>query len=84
MYSMEPVFDMPHLAFTSFKFVSAIIWFLYIFTLREGVEVTIEPRRVFCYEAHLTSFSPPHFGLCVSTGPGFYIRSLIHDLGQGT
>ncbi|XP_042858096.1 probable tRNA pseudouridine synthase 1 isoform X2 [Penaeus japonicus] len=49
---------------------------------REGVEVTIEPRRVFCYEAHLTSFSPPHFGLCVSTGPGFYIRSLIHDLGQ--
>ncbi|XP_047472399.1 probable tRNA pseudouridine synthase 1 [Penaeus chinensis] len=49
---------------------------------REGVEVTIEPRRVICYEAHLTSFSPPYFGLLVSTGPGFYIRSLIHDLGQ--
>ncbi|XP_027237104.1 pseudouridylate synthase TRUB1 isoform X2 [Penaeus vannamei] len=49
---------------------------------REGIEITIEPRRVFCYEVHLTSFTPPYFGLFVSTGPGFYIRSLIHDLGQ--
>lgn len=71
-----------HPNFTSKK-CSLPMWLFYSLAFREGVEVTIEPRRVFCYEAQLTSFSPPYFGLLVSTGPGFYIRSLIHDLGQG-
>ncbi|XP_066949033.1 pseudouridylate synthase TRUB1-like isoform X2 [Macrobrachium rosenbergii] len=50
--------------------------------VREGVELELKPRIVHCYELKLTEFNPPYFALTVSSGPGFYIRSLIHDLGQ--
>lgn len=49
---------------------------------REGVEIEIKPRIVHCYELKLTEFEPPYFSVSVTCGPGFYIRSLIHDLGQ--
>ncbi|XP_068239838.1 pseudouridylate synthase TRUB1-like isoform X1 [Palaemon carinicauda] len=49
---------------------------------REGIDIEIQPRFVHCYELKLSEFNPPYFALTVSCGPGFYIRSLIHDLGQ--
>ncbi|KAK8753646.1 hypothetical protein OTU49_000853 [Cherax quadricarinatus] len=47
----------------------------------KGVNFTIEPRLVHCYELKLKSFEPPYFTVSVDTGPGFYVRSLINDLG---
>ncbi|XP_071440996.1 pseudouridylate synthase TRUB1-like [Hetaerina americana] len=47
----------------------------------EGVKVTPKPRMVKCLSLVCTSFDPPLFTLNVKCGGGFYIRSLINDLG---
>ncbi|XP_046382440.1 probable tRNA pseudouridine synthase 1, partial [Ischnura elegans] len=47
----------------------------------DGVEVNPKPRLVQCHSLICTSFDPPMFTLLVKCGGGFYIRSLIHDLG---
>ncbi|CAG7714502.1 unnamed protein product [Allacma fusca] len=49
---------------------------------REGIQVTPKERKVRCYSAECTDFSPPFFTLHVRCGGGFYIRSLVHDLGK--
>ncbi|XP_069679256.1 pseudouridylate synthase TRUB1-like isoform X2 [Periplaneta americana] len=49
---------------------------------RAGVSVQMEPRSVTCHSIHCLDFSPPYFTLEVHCGGGFYIRSLIHDLGN--
>ncbi|KAJ8867281.1 hypothetical protein PR048_031080 [Dryococelus australis] len=48
---------------------------------RSGEEVHVEPRPVTCHSARCTQFSPPYFTLQVHCGSGFYIRSLVHQLG---
>lgn len=49
---------------------------------REGKVITPEARFVHCYEAHLEEFSSPFFTLKLLTGRGFYVRSLVNDLGK--
>lgn len=51
--------------------------------VREGTDVQPKDRLVRCYSAELTDFSPPFFTIHVRCGGGFYVRSLIHDLGIG-
>ncbi|XP_035675238.1 probable tRNA pseudouridine synthase 1 isoform X1 [Branchiostoma floridae] len=40
------------------------------------------PRPVVVHSLELLSFNPPHFQLAVTCGAGFYVRSLVHDLGH--
>ncbi|KAG0710700.1 putative tRNA pseudouridine synthase 1 [Chionoecetes opilio] len=49
---------------------------------KEGVSLDIAPREVCCYELKLQDFTPPFFTLLVEAGSGFYVRSLVHDLGH--
>ncbi|CAL4108995.1 unnamed protein product [Meganyctiphanes norvegica] len=49
---------------------------------REGNSITPTARFVHCYEAQLEGFSPPFFTLKLLTGRGFYVRSLVNDLGK--
>lgn len=49
---------------------------------RAGVEVETEPRPVTLFAAELISWQLPELTLHLSTSPGFYVRSLAHDLGQ--
>ncbi|XP_047112812.1 probable tRNA pseudouridine synthase 1 isoform X2 [Schistocerca piceifrons] len=48
---------------------------------RSGINVEMKPRHVMCYNVKCTDFNPPFFKLALSCGPGFYVRSLVHDLG---
>ncbi|KAG7166975.1 tRNA pseudouridine synthase 1-like [Homarus americanus] len=48
---------------------------------QEGVNFSIEPRTVHCYKLKLQDFEPPYFTLSIVSGPGFYVRSLVNDLG---
>lgn len=45
------------------------------------VRFSSQPRVVECHRLSLVSFCPPYFTLDVVCGNGFYVRSLIHDLG---
>ncbi|XP_060795905.1 probable tRNA pseudouridine synthase 1 [Neoarius graeffei] len=50
--------------------------------LKEGVEVEAKPARpVTVYNLSLQDFNPPLFTLDVECGGGFYVRSLVDDLG---
>ncbi|KDR08710.1 putative tRNA pseudouridine synthase 1 [Zootermopsis nevadensis] len=49
---------------------------------RAGVKVEVRPRPVTCHAIQCVQFSPPSFTLEVHCGGGFYIRSLVHDLGN--
>ncbi|KAG8227218.1 hypothetical protein J437_LFUL003424 [Ladona fulva] len=49
---------------------------------REGIEVPLKPRPVKCYSLTCSSFEPPYFSLSLKCGSGFYVRSLIHDIGK--
>ncbi|XP_047112813.1 probable tRNA pseudouridine synthase 1 isoform X3 [Schistocerca piceifrons] len=51
---------------------------------RSGINVEMKPRHVMCYNVKCTDFNPPFFKLALSCGPGFYVRSLVHDLGLVT
>ncbi|XP_056627633.1 pseudouridylate synthase TRUB1-like [Triplophysa dalaica] len=51
--------------------------------LKQGQEVEAKPARpVTVYSLSLQDFSPPLFTLDVECGGGFYVRSLIDDLGK--
>lgn len=49
---------------------------------RAGEEVKLDPRPVTIYSIGLLAFDPPDLTLEVHCGPGTYVRSLAHDLGQ--
>lgn len=49
---------------------------------RAGVEVTTEPRPVTLFEVEIADWRPPDLALRLTTSPGFYVRSLAHDIGQ--
>lgn len=55
----------------------------YFFSPSQGYEVKMEPRTVVCHRLKLIKFDPPYFTLAIVSGPGFYVRSLVHDLGLG-
>jgi tRNA pseudouridine 55 synthase len=49
---------------------------------RAGVPVKLDSRPVACHLVQCVDFSPPYFSLDVHCGGGFYVRSLVHDLGN--
>uniref|UniRef100_A0A1B6DCN6 tRNA pseudouridine(55) synthase n=1 Tax=Clastoptera arizonana TaxID=38151 RepID=A0A1B6DCN6_9HEMI len=49
---------------------------------RKGEKIEVKPRSVICFKATCTRFDPPSFTLDVECSKGFYIRSLVHDLGK--
>lgn len=48
---------------------------------RMGEEVNPDPRWVQCNELKVVDFSPPNLIFDLVCGRGFYVRSLVHDLG---
>ncbi|MEE6509131.1 hypothetical protein FKM82_024535 [Ascaphus truei] len=51
--------------------------------LREGAEVEAKPARpVTVYSLSVSAFQPPLFTLDVECGGGFYVRSLVSDIGK--
>ncbi|XP_041671923.1 probable tRNA pseudouridine synthase 1 isoform X2 [Cheilinus undulatus] len=51
--------------------------------LMKGQKVEAKPARpVTVYNLTLQDFSPPHFTLDIECGGGFYVRSLVDDLGK--
>jgi tRNA pseudouridine55 synthase len=49
---------------------------------RAGEQVALEPRPITIHAIELLELNPPDLTLDVHCGPGTYIRSLAHDLGQ--
>lgn len=49
---------------------------------RRGETVELAPRRVVIDRIDLLDWCPPDLSLDILCGPGTYIRSLAHDLGQ--
>jgi tRNA pseudouridine55 synthase len=49
---------------------------------RKGIEVERKPRQVTIDRFEITSIALPMAGFQVRCGPGTYIRSLVHDLGE--
>lgn len=49
---------------------------------RKGETVERKPRQVLVRAISLERFEPPDLTLRVNCGPGVYIRTLAHDLGQ--
>lgn len=54
-----------------------------MFMPREGVLVDPSPRAVACHWISISDYSPPYFTLELKSARGFYVRSLVHDLGIG-
>lgn len=49
---------------------------------RMGVHVDIPPKKVSIYSLELKKFEFPHFILTCDVSSGFYVRSLVHDIGE--
>ncbi len=49
---------------------------------RKGVEVNLPASQVTVYSVRLVAFDYPNFALECEVSSGFYVRSLVHDLGQ--
>ena len=49
---------------------------------RAGAQVETQPRPVTVFAIDLLAWEPPDLSLRLTTSPGFYVRSLAHDLGQ--
>jgi len=49
---------------------------------RKGVSVEIPPKKVTVYSLALKEFEFPHFALTCEVSSGFYVRSLVHDIGK--
>ena len=49
---------------------------------RKGVDVEIPASSVTAYGLRLALFDFPHFALECDVSSGFYVRSLVHDLGE--
>ncbi len=48
-----------------------------------GLAVELPPRTVFLYKCDVEECGLPRFGLHVECSSGTYVRSLVHDIGQG-
>ena len=48
---------------------------------RRGVSVDIPPKKVSIYSLALKEFQFPYFALTCDVSSGFYVRSLVHDIG---
>lgn len=49
---------------------------------RAGVEINLEPRPVSLLAIEIIDWQTPDLTLQLSSSPGFYVRSLAHDIGQ--
>ncbi len=49
---------------------------------RKGVEVNLPASQVTVYSVRLVAFDYPNFALECEVSSGFYVRSLVHDLGE--
>lgn len=49
---------------------------------RKGISVDLPPKKVSVYSLELKDFQFPHFTLTCDVSSGFYVRSLIHDIGE--
>jgi len=49
---------------------------------RKGLGVEIPPRKVSIYSLEIKEFQFPHFSLVCDVSSGFYVRSLVHDIGE--
>lgn len=48
---------------------------------RKGVRVDMPAQEVTVYALELMEFHYPHFALACEVSSGFYVRSLVHDVG---
>jgi tRNA pseudouridine55 synthase len=49
---------------------------------RKGVSVELPPKKVNIYSLELKEFQFPYFTLACDVSSGFYVRSLVHDIGE--
>ena len=49
---------------------------------RKGISVDIPPKKVSIYSLGLKEFQFPYFTLTCDVSSGFYVRSLVHDIGE--
>tara|TARA_B100001996_G_C18511420_1_gene535533 strand:- start:355 stop:858 length:504 start_codon:yes stop_codon:yes gene_type:complete len=49
---------------------------------RRGIDVKPKTRKVELFSAELIDFSAPIFQIKILCGKGFYVRSLIYDIGK--
>jgi len=49
---------------------------------RKGVAVNIPPKQVSIYSLELKEFQFPYFTFSCDVSSGFYVRSLVHDIGE--
>lgn len=49
---------------------------------RRGISVDIPPKKVSIYRLELKEFQFPYFALTCDVSSGFYVRSLVHDIGE--
>ena len=49
---------------------------------RKGLSVEIPPRKVSVYSLEIKGFQFPNFSLICHVSSGFYVRSLVHDIGE--
>jgi len=49
---------------------------------RKGVSVEVPPKKVSIYSLKLEEFQFPYFTFDCDVSSGFYVRSLVHDIGR--
>jgi len=49
---------------------------------RKGVSVDLPPKKVSIYSLELKEFQFPYFTFSCDVSSGFYVRSLVHDIGE--
>jgi tRNA pseudouridine55 synthase len=49
---------------------------------RKGEKLILEPRKVVIYEFEITGISMPDVSFRILTSKGFYVRSLVRDIGE--
>ncbi|MGQ9546066.1 MAG: tRNA pseudouridine(55) synthase TruB [Dehalococcoidia bacterium] len=49
---------------------------------RKGLSIDIPPKRVSIYSLELKEFQFPYFAFSCEVSSGFYVRSLVHDIGE--
>jgi len=49
---------------------------------RKGISVEVPPKKVSIYSLKLGEFQFPYFTFDCAVSSGFYVRSLVHDIGK--
>jgi tRNA pseudouridine55 synthase len=49
---------------------------------RKGVSVDLPPSKVIIHSLELKDFQFPYFTIACEVSTGFYVRSLVHDIGK--